>query len=573
MLSLTLAAFSGCVDDESALDLTVDRVESLNLPDNGVKYELDPAGEPIPFLWSAATAGDGGLVVYEVVFDRTDGDFSKPVYRIAADEKGVKNSVYITHKQLNKAAAAAGAKAGETITLKWTIASSKGDGRMLSQENRQITITRLDGFADVPPKLFMAGEGAEPDQQFASVLDGEFEIYTSLEAGKSFSFTDGTQEYSSSGVTLEKGGSTTVFEDGAYKISVDFNSAIVSYTLINSLEMFFPPTNDIIAVLDYQGFGIWEAKKIPVKFSGSDERYKFRFLMEDGTYDWFGSQNYDNQRPTETTSENYYYLYEVPVPWDTESLFAYSYKFMGNYNEKDVDVTVYMQADDHYYHTIEPAEIEEVQKEIPDKLYMKGLGSESGQQFKKLSSGIFEIYTYLEANKDFNFVTGLEGDVNSYSVKNQALVERGSSQVFTDSPYRIKVDFNTDIVKMTIISKVELYFAPTDNSMFSFDYVEKGEWKANNVTVALKQESWGKDERYKFRFIVDGGFVEWFGSSKIDNSRPNPDEAPSYFFLYRLKDIDRWVYTYKFNHDLDGKNVDMSVRMYGDYTHEITKVY
>ncbi|MGV8134176.1 MAG: SusE domain-containing protein [Mangrovibacterium sp.] len=577
LLSLTLAAFSGCVDDENALNLTVNRVENLISPDNGVKYALDPAGDRIPFLWSAATAGDKGLVVYEVVFDRIEGDFSNPTYRIAADDKGVKNSAYITHKLLNKAAAAAGAKAGETITLKWTVASSKGDGRMLSQESRQVTVTRLNGFVDVPPELYMNGEGAEAKQQFTSISDGEFEIYTSLKAGKSFSFADGTtgtpQEYSSSGVTLEMGGSTTVSEDGVYKISVDFNSAVVSYTLIKSLEMFFPPKESVIATLDYQGVGIWKAKKMPVEFNGSDERYKFRFLREDGSYDWFGSKNYDNQRPTETTSENYYYLYAAPVPWDTESLFAYTYKFMGVYNGTDVDVTVFMQAGNYYYHTIVPAEKEEVQKEIPDKLYINGPGSESGQQFKKLSSGVFEIYTYLEANKDFNFVTGLEGDVNSYSVKNQALVEKGSSQVFAGSPYRIKVDFNTDVVTTTIISKVELYFAPTDKIMFSFDYAEKGEWKATNVTVALKQESWGKDERYKFRFTVNGGFVEWFGSSKIDNGRPNPDEAPSYYFLTLLEDTGRWVYTYKFILDLDGKNIDMCVRMNGDYTHEITKVY
>lgn len=576
LLSMLLFAFPGC-KDYSALDLNVSRVESLYAPENGANYALDPAGEAVSFLWSVTTAADEGLVVYEVVFDKEDGNFSDPVFRVAAEGNGVKNMAAITHKILNKAAAAAGAKTGETITLKWSVASSKGDGRMISQESRTIMIKRLSGFTDAPPELYMTGEGAEAQQQFKSVSDGEFEIYTSLKAGKSFSFTDGIngtpKEYSMNNGTLEMGGSSKVSEDGVYKINVDFNSAMVSYTLIKSLEMFFPPKNKVIATLDYQGYGIWKAEKVLVEFNGSDERYKFRFLHADGTYSWFGSKNYDNQRPTATTSDSYYYLIEAPVPWDTESLFAYTYKFMGDYDKTNVDVTVKMQAQQNYTHMVEVAKKEEKQKEIPDQLYMDGTGAENGQRFKKLSSGIFEIYTRLKANSDFNFKTALEGG-NAYSVKNGVLTEESSSRVVTESPYRIKVDFNTETVTMTIISKVELYFAPTDAIMFSLDYAERGEWKATKVKVTLKQEDWGKDERYKFRFTVNGGFVEWFGSSKADNSRPNPDEPANYFYLSLLNSSDRWVNCYKFMLELDGKDIDMSVKMNGDdYTHEITKIY
>ncbi len=580
LLSMFPLAFSGCKTD-SALDLNVSRVETLYEPESGKSYDLDPQGSVI-FYWSKATAADGGLVVYEVVFDKPDGDFSNPVYRIASDDKGVKNSAAITHKLLNKAAAAAGAQAGETITLKWCIASSKGDGTMVSQESRTITVKRLDGFADIPPQLYMAGDGAEAKQQFKSASDGEFEIFTRLKAGTSFSFADGTtgtpQEYSINNGTLVMGGSSTVSKDGIYKINVDFNSAAVTYSLIEALEMFFPPRNNVMATLDYQGSGVWMAKKVTVEFNGGDERYKFRFLYEDGNYEWYGSKNYDNQRPTADTNASYYDLLEAPVPSDTESLFAYTYKFNGDYNGANVDVTVKMQAQGNYTHTIEPAQTEgggEEEKYIPNELYITGSGAESERAFTKLSDGIFEMYTKLNANRDFGFADALSGDeINRYSVNNGVLIEKGTSQVAADDVYKLTVNFNAMTVNIALVTRVELYFAPTDNVMFTFDYAGQGEWKATNVTVTLKQEDWGKDERYKFRVIVNGGLVEWYGSSKADNGRPNPDEPPSYFYMFLLSDKDRWVNTYKFSLDLDGKNIDMSVRMNGDnYTHEITKVY
>ena len=582
LLSLLPFVFSGC-RKENALNLDVSRVESLYAPESGVGYDLDPAGEDVAFLWSAATAADEGLVVYEVVFDREDGNFSHPVYRVCSDDKGLKTSALITHKQLNKAAAAAGAGAGETVTLRWSVASSKGDGRMVSTESRLITVKRLNGFVDIPAQLFMSGAGAEADMQFTPQADGEFEIFTQLKGGEPFSFvsaTSGTsQSYSMDGEILVADGTSTVSEDGVYRIVVDFNSAAVTCSRIEAFDLYFSPYGSPLGEFVYQGLGVWKATKVTVNLKeesyGLEERYKFRVTCEGGAELWYGSASLDNNPPTSTTAADYYNLYLL----STENIWDYTYKFNHDLNGQDVDITVRMQANAAYTHVITLAETEdegEVQKELPARLYISGAGSEEGQEFRKISDGVFEIYTLLRARQNFSFVDALEGDeVKSYSIKNGAVVERGSTQVVTEAPYRIELDFNTERAVMTLISDVELFFPKTNRAMFEFKYRAQGEWVAEHVMIDLYDPEHDEyEDRYKFRFVVNGGFEEWFGSSKIDNIPPDADTPADYYYVYLLDDTELWNYTYKFDRNMHGVYVDMSLRMQGtNYTHEITHEY
>lgn len=574
--------FSGC-RRENALNLDVSSVESLYAPESGVDYDLDPAGEDIAFLWSAATAADEGLVVYEVVFDRETGDFSHPVYRVCSDAKGLKTSALITHKQLNKAAAAAGAAAGETITLRWSVSSSKGDGRMISSESRLITVKRLNGFVDIPAQLFMSGDGAESGQQFLPLSDGEFEIFTHLKGGVPFSFVSAlsgaSQTYSLDGEILVADGSSTVPDDGEYRIVVDFNSAAVTCSRIESFDLYFSPYGSPLGEFVYQGFGVWKSTKTTINLKeesyGLEERYKFRVTCENGIELWYGSASLDNNPPTSTTSADYYNLYLL----STENIWDYTYKFNHDLNGQDVDITVKMQAPGVYTHTITLTETDdgdENQKEFPSQLYMSGAGAEVGQEFRKLSDGVFEIYTLLRARQNFSFVDALEGEnVKTYSIKNGSVIERGSSQVITEAPYRIELDFNTGQAIMTLISDVELFFPKTNKAMFNFNYKAQGEWVAERVMIDLYDPEHDEyEDRYKFRFVVNGGFEEWFGSSKIDNIPPDTNTPADYYYVYLLNDTELWNYTYKFDRNMHGIYVDMSIRMYGsNYTHEITRIY
>lgn len=40
---------------------------------------------PVVLSWSGGGAADGGIVLYEVLFDKADGDFSKPLATVKSD--------------------------------------------------------------------------------------------------------------------------------------------------------------------------------------------------------------------------------------------------------------------------------------------------------------------------------------------------------------------------------------------------------------------------------------------------------------------------------------------------------
>ncbi len=147
--------------------------------------------------WEKAVAEDNGVVYYDVLFDKADGDFSNPVFVVAADNNGTATGSSITHKVLNKIGKLAGIPSGKEGKLKWTVASSRGLSRVVSQTARTINITRTNGI-DAPDALFAdTGEGTEGGSSLAQALTlkalpgaNEFEIYTKLLAGKKYSFVD-----------------------------------------------------------------------------------------------------------------------------------------------------------------------------------------------------------------------------------------------------------------------------------------------------------------------------------------------------------------------------------------------
>ena len=87
---------------------------------------------PVVLSWSGGGAADGGIVLYEVLFDKADGDFSKPLATVKSD-LGAATSLSITHAAINTIARNAGIYPLET--------GYKMDGkcfeRWSGEENRQ----------------------------------------------------------------------------------------------------------------------------------------------------------------------------------------------------------------------------------------------------------------------------------------------------------------------------------------------------------------------------------------------------------------------------------------------------
>jgi hypothetical protein len=219
-------------------------------------------------------------------------------------------------------------------------------------------------------------------------------------------------------------------------------------------------------------------------------------------------------------------------------------------------------------------------EDLPIDLYLTGEGSEGGAtlanalKFKSTAPGEFEIYTKLTAGKDYQFVEGISGTPKNYYVNGDVLKLGGKSQIATTGIYRIKLDFNIGAVSFTEIKKIELYFSPNDTYMFELTYDSKGKWKAVNKSIVFKQQSWGRDERYKFSMTTADALgqesEEWWGSTNADNSRPTTATPASYFKMVPVDDS-QWDYTFKFQTEADNANVNVLVFFTGDeeYRHQI----
>lgn len=368
--ALILSIFSACDKEGAVRDYGVTPVQKLYTPDDGKVIELQPQGT-LFFQWEPALAEDGGNPLYEVVFDTENGDFSNPIAHLVSGNNGMDAEATLTHKQINKVAAAAGLAAEEQGRLKWTVYSSKGYLSTKALQENTLTVTRLAGFSDIPEQVYLTGEATEagdnPSNAFAlkELSEGEFEIYTKLQAKTSFHFTDkaseGSRIFSTEDGLLYEAGSSSVAYDGVYRIKLDFTSGSADYTLIESVGFFFSPLNEVLFELPYVGSGVFSAKAQTVTFKqeswGRDERYKFKMFGRDNAgegelqeFEW-GTLNPTDSRPTSDSPDSYYYINLVtPSQWDNK------WKLSGDFDDVPADYTIYLQTDKEYTHSVSFAE-------------------------------------------------------------------------------------------------------------------------------------------------------------------------------------------------------------------------
>ena len=374
LLALSVIFFMtlmGCSKNKSSLNLNVSAVQTLYDPTDSVAVVLQPSATASTFFdWSPALAADGGMVMYEVVFDLPNGDFSNPIYKLASDNGGITTQATILYKTLNQIATLAGAGPSEAITLKWAVLSTKGVNEVLSQTSRLITITRLAGFSEYPTNLYMDGAGSEAGQQFTSTGSGTFEIYTKLTAGQTFQFVDALNNpaniyFNNASNVLEEGTTgSTVQTTGVYRIDLDFSMGTATYTQINKIALWYGQGDDTAFSVPYAGQGVWQVTSSmnlgQVTWNGDwgywEDRYKFEYFttQSDGTAstEWWGSVNSDNNAPTSSTPLSFWYLTPVTSDqWNNSFKFDHSL-VVSSTGQMTIDVTITMNASGPYTHSI-----------------------------------------------------------------------------------------------------------------------------------------------------------------------------------------------------------------------------
>lgn len=362
--------FAACKSDDMIYkDANVSPVNALYEPVNNKTIKLlSSASASLYFNWEAVRVEDSGAALYEVIFDKVGGDFSKPIFRTTSDNNGYANGATITHKVLNKIASLAGIEPGATGNLIWTVASSRGIKSVMSAEKRTISITSLNGFVDIPDEVFITGEGSEGGATLSAALPfkltaaGEFEIYTKLEAGKSYYFVDrkaGTPRifYTSDNATLKEAAQTatiTPSKTAVYRINLDFSTATLSYTEIKSVGLWFSPNNAIILNMPYQGKGVWSGTGVinfRVESWGKDQRYKFQAVTSVNGNDvtkQFGTLNGTDSPPNDGSAPSYYFvkLLANVTQWDDK------WKFADKVDGKSNTISLILKGDADYTHTV-----------------------------------------------------------------------------------------------------------------------------------------------------------------------------------------------------------------------------
>lgn len=217
----------------------------------------------------------------------------------------------------------------------------------------------------------------------------------------------------------------------------------------------------------------------------------------------------------------------------------------------------------------------------PANLYLTGSGTEAGAnvgqaiKFKSLSAGVFELYTRLGAG-DVKLIDQTTGTPVTYYLSGNKLLEGPNATSPTTTPqiYRLRLDFNNAAATLTEIASVGLWIAAENKVKITIPYVGLGGWEIDNTPIEFFQESWGRDERYKFlvaeKDAAGASAREYYGSTNIDNQRATASTAPAYFYLVPTTDS-RYDYTYKFQTEADRKNVDIIVKLQpgGPYIHQV----
>ncbi|SHG33905.1 SusE domain-containing protein [Flavobacterium defluvii] len=354
ILILCAVCIVSCDNDEMS-HTNVSAVNALYAPANNKFYDLGAQSSAV-FEWEGAKAEDNGAVLYDVVFDRENGDFSKPIYVVPSDGNGFQKTLNLSFTELNKIAALAGIEAETIGKLKWTVYSSKGINVQKSTVSNIIEVQRPGGFP-TPDQLFITGTGSENGetvsaaQAFKKIGATTFEIYTKLSAGnyKFITRKNGTPEvfYIADNKLKQDGAATFAGDAKVYRIKVDFSDGSTTMTEIKKIELWFPPLSSYLFEYTYSGGGIWKAANKAISFKqeswGRDERYKFKFTVVNGastSEEWYGSINGDNSRPDgANVAASYWYM--VPV---TSDFWNNCFKFASAVDNKNVNAEINFSA-------------------------------------------------------------------------------------------------------------------------------------------------------------------------------------------------------------------------------------
>lgn len=369
--ALLLAAMVSCTNK---YDLNVDFTAPTTL--SGIEsVELDlTSTDKIVFSWSGGGAADGTYVLYDVLFDQANGDFSNPFYTASADLGGALK-LTLTHTQLNVIARNGGIKPLETGTFKWTVRASKGGDSKLVTPAKTIRLTRGAGISVIPEKLYLYGSATENGgaggQEFREESSGVFVIYTKLEQDGTLYFRDGKESESTNyfidandSKLKEAAGVTNVTGNAnPLRIVVDFNALTMTRSAVSIIKIIWADTwldidpDHIGFVYDGNGEFRLADQLLTLRHQhpawgaqwSTDERYYFQAYVGDTWYHWRRKGSNDgNPAPDEAPA---FFRIEDNAVWNSEQ-WTGAWKFGSFVFDRKCDIVIHTNKNGIMYHSV-----------------------------------------------------------------------------------------------------------------------------------------------------------------------------------------------------------------------------
>ena len=593
--------FAGC-QPKYELNTVFTMPTSLDSPSSVV---LDvTSGQTVVFSWSGGGAADGGVVLYEVLFDVPGGDFSNPITVLKSDQ-GAKQQLTLSHAELNTIARNAGIKPNETAEFIWTVRGSKGGESQTYQSYNTIRVTRGEGIDAFPKALYLMGSGAKASgevegREFRIVKEGLYQIYTRLAAGEIYFKSDqetGTEYTFNSSKTLTEGttgGSVSASGMGEVsRITVDFNSLGVKIESIGGLSVYpcackwlndgeYPIYNTTVS---YAGQGIFKAGSMVIAefFRGWDwcaatgeERYTIYVSVDGRECEWSTTDSsYGAIRPSINNGIEYFELaeYEGRPDWGHGP-----FKFPAEVEGKIFDMVIYTNKDNKFYHEFtniqpynagDPIPSGGIQ-DIPSSLVIKGDGcADTGKNLTKVGEGVFMLpFTSFNGGSVY-----FEGDGHVYYASSGAIVQGENITSLSATPAgtieRFIVNFNEETVTRAQIGEVAMTWGynqqPLENGILT--YRGDGIFKAESVRVPAFFTDWGwEEERFSFYLTIGGEPYTW-GRPETGDGENRPVVGDNGTYTLPLEEFagqDQWSHLWKLASQNASSTFDVTVAVVAD---------
>ena len=194
--------------------------------------------------------------------------------------------------------------------------------------------------------------------------------------------------------------------------------------------------------------------------------------------------------------------------------------------------------------------------EIPGRLFISGealAASEGGvREFSSSESGVFEVFVQLAGSKPFRLYDTADGAGRTFGLSGGHVVESSDpSTLEHEGIYRMTLDFNTASLKMVEIKDMGFFFSPGNKVTLDMPYIGKGMFRGEGI-IAFHQESWGRDQRYKFLMTYADGTKQMWGTVHTTDVAPGPAKADDPYFHMVEKSMNQWDDKWKLNNEYDG---------------------